>query len=79
MSTALQELNSFHQFALNSLRSRDEYVSLENLLETWRAQKDRDEVNTAIRDGLADIEAGRYRPAAEVMEEFRKTHGIPSP
>ena len=79
MSTALQELNSFHQFALNSLRSRDEYVSLENLLETWRAQRERDEVNAAIRDGLADIEAGRYRPAAEVMEEFRKKHGIPSP
>ncbi|MFN0018523.1 MAG: hypothetical protein ACKVP0_09705 [Pirellulaceae bacterium] len=79
MSTALQELNNFHQFALDSLRTRDEYVSLENLLEIWRAQKEREEVNAAIREGLADIEAGRYRPAAEVMEEFRKKHGIPSP
>ena len=79
MSTALQELNNFHQFALDSLRIRDEYVSLENLLEIWRAQKEREEVNAAIREGLADIEAGRYRPAAEVMEEFRKKHGIPSP
>ena len=79
MSTALQELNNFHQFALDSLRIRDEYVSLESLLEIWRAQKEREEVNAAIREGLADIEAGRYRPAAEVMEEFRKKHGIPSP
>ena len=79
MSTALQELNSFHEFALDSLRSRNEYISLENLLETWRAQKERDEVNAAIRQGLADVEAGRYRPAAEVMEDFRKKHGLPSP
>lgn len=79
MSTALQELNNFHQFALDSLRTRDEYVSLEKLLEIWRAQKEREEVNAAIREGLADIEAGRYRPAVEVMEEFRKKHGIPSP
>ncbi len=79
MSTALLELNSFHQFAQDSLRTRDEDVSLEKLLEIWRAKTERDEVNAAIREGLADIEAGRYRPAAEVMEEFRQKHGIPSP
>ena len=79
MSTALQELNSFHEFAMDSLRSQGEYVSLENLLETWRAQKEREDINAAIREGLADIKAGRYRPAAEVMEEFRKKHGISSP
>jgi predicted transcriptional regulator len=79
MSTALQELISFHQFALDSLRSCDEDVSLESLMETWRTQQERAEVNAAIREGLADIEAGRYRPASEVMEEFRKKHGIPSP
>ena len=79
MSTALQELNSFHEFALHSLRSSTEFVSLENLLETWRAQTEREEVNAAIRKGLADVEAGRYRPATEVMEEFRKKHGLPTP
>ena len=79
MSTTLQELNSFHQFALESLRGRSEQIPLEQLLETWRATKEREEVNAAIREGLAHIEAGRLRPAAEDKEEFRKKHGISSP
>jgi predicted transcriptional regulator len=76
MSTALQELTSFHQFALDSLRSRDEDVSLEQLLETWRAQKEREEVNAGIRRGLAEMEAGKGIPLDDFLAEFDKKHGL---
>ena len=31
---------------------------------------------TAIREGIADIEAGRYRPFAQIDAEFRRTHNL---
>ena len=72
MSTALQELNSFHQFALDSLRSQDEFISLENLLETWRAQKVREVVNAAIRQGISEMKAGKGIPLDEYLTGFDK-------
>jgi predicted transcriptional regulator len=44
----------------------------------WESVRDRDDINAAIREGLADIEAGRHRPADEVMRELRQKHNIPS-
>jgi PHD/YefM family antitoxin component YafN of YafNO toxin-antitoxin module len=35
------------------------------------------DANEGIRQGLADVAAGRTRPAREVFDEFRKKHGIP--
>jgi hypothetical protein len=37
-----------------------------------------DDINAAIREGLADVDAGRQRPSPEVMEELRQKHGITS-
>lgn len=76
MSTPLQELNSFHKFALDSLRSRDEYVPLEKLLEIWRAREEREEVNAAIRQGLAEMDAGKGIPVDEFLAEFDRKHGL---
>ncbi len=33
----------------------------------------------SIRAGIADMEAGRFRPFAEIDAEFRAKHGIPKP
>ena len=76
MSTALQELNSFHQFAMDSLHSREEGVSLESLLEVWRANREREQVNAAIRQGLAEMDAGKGIPFNEFLAEFDKKHGL---
>ena len=32
----------------------------------------------AIEAGFADMEAGRYRPFAEIDSEFRRKHNIPT-
>ena len=37
------------------------------------------ETLAAIREGLADIEAGRTKPAEQVSRELRQEHGLPAP
>ena len=46
--------------------------SMSQLVRDWLAARERAEVNAAIREGLADIEAGRTRPAREFMTEVRE-------
>lgn len=49
----------------------------EVLLEAMLALQDRDETIAAVREGLADMEAGRVRTLQDVDAEMRKKHGIP--
>lgn len=46
------------------------------LREALQALTDRNEDVDAIREGLADMEAGRTRPLREVAEEIRRKHGF---
>ena len=48
----------------------------EVLLDAMRALQDRDQTIMAIREGIADMEAGRTRPLEEVDAEIRDRHGI---
>ncbi len=40
---------------------------------------DRAETIAAVRESMADVAAGRVRPAREVMNEIARRHGIPPP
>jgi predicted transcriptional regulator len=42
----------------------------------WEQQDYREAVE-GIREGYADLKAGRTRPAEEVFEELRVKHGLP--
>ncbi len=79
MSIVHEELAGFHRFAEDKLR-RGEAQSLEELFELWRIEHPTDDeeadVHEAIREGLKDIEAGRYRPAEEVFAEIRAKYGF---
>ena len=76
MPVTKEELDHFHQFAEQAIRCSDSEVSWDELFIQWQSARERSDVNEAIREGLADVEAGRYRPAAEVMEEIRKDFGF---
>jgi len=52
--------------------------SLEELIAKWRAARERDNVNAAIREGIDDIRAGRFRPAKEVTADIRKKYRLPA-
>ena len=80
MSTAFDQLAAFQQFAQQKVGA-GEAETLEELFDLWRFEhptpEEQAEVHEAIRQGLADIEAGRYRPADEVMEELRAKYNLP--
>ena len=79
MSVSLDQLDDFHRFAQQRLQNSDT-ESLEELVDLWRIEhpsaEEQAEIHEAIRQGLADIEAGRYRPASEVLDELRAKYGI---
>lgn len=79
MSSVRDELESFHHFAADRLASGDEPVSLDELFAEWQDAQSRDEINAAIRRGLADVEAGRFQDADEATEAIRQEFGLAKP
>ena len=77
MAVTQDDLDNFHRFATERLTNGDADLTIDDLVIEWDSRRDRDEINAAIREGLADIDAGRTRPANEVTEELRKKHRIP--
>jgi len=80
MSTASDQLAAFQQFAVQKVGA-GEAETLEELFDLWRIEhptaEEQGEIHAAIRQGLADIEAGHYRPADEVMQELRAKYNLP--
>jgi predicted transcriptional regulator len=75
MSTELHgELLEFYEFVGQQVADRNVEISPEQAVELWRHRRREIE---AIREGLADVEAGRTRPIEEFIEEFRQRHQIP--
>jgi predicted transcriptional regulator len=74
-----QDLERFRQFADEKLRTAGA-ESMDELFDLWRIEhpspEEQAEIDEAIREGPADLAAGRYRPADEVMTEFYAKHGI---
>jgi predicted transcriptional regulator len=68
------ELAGFHQFVGEQLANSDVELSLEQALNMWRH---RQEEIDAIREGLADVEAGRTIPMDEHIRRMREQFQIP--
>jgi len=76
MPVTKDELDHFHQFAANTIQHSEAEVSWDDLFIRWQSSRERSDINSAIREGLADVDAGRFRPATEAMEEIRKEFGF---
>ncbi|HEX3599844.1 MAG TPA: hypothetical protein VHU84_06850 [Lacipirellulaceae bacterium] len=81
MSTAHDDLAAFQQFALQKVNA-GEAESLDELFDLWLINnptpEDEAEIHAAIRQGLADIKAGRGRPAEDVMNELQRKYNLPA-
>lgn len=77
MTVTQHELDSFHRFATDRLRKSEEELTIDDLVIEWDSMRNREQINAAIREGLADIDAGRTRPADQVTEELRRKHNLP--
>jgi hypothetical protein len=79
MSISIDQLNDFHQFALARVGTGN-VESLDELFDLWRLEhptdEERTDVHEAIRTGLADLEAARFRSADVVTGELRAKHGL---
>jgi hypothetical protein len=61
------DLQNFYQFALGVISADKPKATMQELVDQWDAQRERDSVNESIRKGHAEISAGGGRP----YEEFR--------
>ena len=77
MPSTREELASFQEFVVGRLAIDSGEASLDELFVEWYDSRHQDDINEAIRRGLADLEAGRYTPADEAMEAIRKEFGLP--
>lgn len=76
MSATRDQLESFQQFAAKRLATADVEPSFDELLFEWQDLQDREEINEAIRRGIADFKAGLHEPAEKVMADIREEFGL---
>lgn len=73
MSVTIAELDQFHEFAREKLKSHGA-LSMQDLVALWEAQQSGpDELSeslSALEAGLADAAAGRVRPAKDVFRDL---------
>ena len=63
---------------IDTLLATGRYSSVDEVLrDALAALRQREDDVAAIEAGLADVEAGRYRPFSEIDTEFRLRHDIP--
>lgn len=77
MPAPLHDLDAFYAFGRDKLAA-DNAVTLEDLFLEWDTASQREEINAAIREGIADVDAGRTRPAAEVIADLERKFGAGS-
>jgi len=73
-----QEVEAFRSFALERLNNSSTALTLDDLLMEWESIRNREDINTVIREGIKDVNAGRYRPAKDVMSELAAKYGLTS-
>jgi predicted transcriptional regulator len=74
------DAEAFQLFLAEQVAGGAKDRSPEDLVRHWR-ERERESVDAirAVREGLADVEAGRVFPFAEVNDEIRRQHGWPTP
>ena len=78
MSISQSDLDSFHHFASHELSQRGAGLSLEDLLDKWRAEREHAETIASIRRGVKDANAGRMHDLADVDTKIRTELGFPA-
>ena len=76
VSVTQQQFDDFRRFASEKLANGGADLTWDELFIWWQSSRERDSVNAAIRQGLAEFDAGRYQPADEAMEEIRQEFGF---
>lgn len=76
MPATREDLEQFHQFAMEQINQSDLPLEFDDLVTNWRELRERLEVKAILEQALAEMDAGLGRPASEVMEELRVKYNI---
>ena len=76
MTVNQTDLDSFHHFATHLLSHAERDLSLEELINKWRAEREHSETVDSVRRGVADAEAGRMHDLADVDAKIRAELGF---
>jgi ABC-type transporter Mla MlaB component len=76
MVVTAKQLEAFHRFGAEQLAQTDGELSWDELLILWESRNNRASANDAIREGIADVDAGRFQPVDEALESVRQEFGI---
>jgi len=71
------DIRSFAEFAREHAARGESNLGIAELAVQWEATREREEVNRAIVDSLADIEAGRTEPFFDSQGKFRRERNLP--
>lgn len=76
MSSTLQELESFANFAIQKLSQNESNLSLEECIHLWRQQTERQAVLDDIQQGQTHMSTGLAQPLADAFEDVRRQLGF---
>ncbi len=80
MAVTEKEIDQFQQFARTKIADDGEELTWQELFNSWMLEcpptDERQQVNAIIRQGIADIDAGRTRPVEHVNDEMRKKYDL---
>ena len=78
----INDLRAFKGFIEEKLSNGGSDLTPEEALVHWELEnqtdEEREDTLQAIREGIADMEAGRVRPAREALNELRRKYNLPS-
>jgi hypothetical protein len=82
MAVTQEQIESFHQFATCRAKNGGADLTMDELYDLWRAEnlppEELAESLASLERGLADVAAGRVRPAQDVIDELRTGAGTGS-
>jgi hypothetical protein len=77
------DLRAFRQYIDEQFSNGGAELTLDEALINWeienQTEQERQETIEAIREGLSDVDAGRTRPAEDVIRDLCRKHNIPDP
>ena len=76
MPATKEQLDGFHQFALETISNGGAGFSIEEMLFQWRETQERADVRLCVQQAIKEIDAGGGQPLDEAIEEIRSELGI---
>ena len=76
MPITAEQLDEFHRFGNDQLSSGRGDLTWDELFVLWESRENSNDIDAAIRQGTADVDAGRFEPIGDALADLRSEFGI---